>query len=335
MAEEIYPNLFRVKIPLPDSPLKFLNSYIIISDERNLIIDTGLNRQECFEEMESALKELRVERAVTDFFITHLHADHFGLLSKLVTDSSKVYFNRPDVELIESWEGFEPMIAYGGRNGFPEDKLRSALAQHPGYKFGSDWVPKLNILKDGNRIDIGGYHFQCIETPGHTLGHTCLYEPDKKILVSGDHILQDITPNIQCWSDDQNPLKRYLKSLDKVFNLDVELVLPGHRRLFNDHRQRIRELKTHHKKRLAEIQDILGSSPISAYETASQMTWDIRADSWDEFPLMQQWFATGEAISHLRYLEEKRMVRIKLSGMMIKFSNSSDPDLAPNIISSD
>jgi len=169
--------------------------------------------------MESALKELRVELAVTDFFITHLHADHFGLLTKLVTDSSRAYLNRPDAELIESWEGFEPMIAYGGRNGFPEDKLRSALTQHPGYKFGSDWVPKLNILKDGDRIDIGEYHFQCIETPGHTLGHTCLYEPDKKILVSGDHILQDITPNIQCWLDDKNPLKSYLKSLDKVFDL--------------------------------------------------------------------------------------------------------------------
>ncbi|MBW2607910.1 MAG: MBL fold metallo-hydrolase, partial [Deltaproteobacteria bacterium] len=155
------------------------------------------------------------------------------------------------------------------------------------------------------------------------LGHVCLYETDKKILVSGDHILQEITPNIQCWSDDQNPLRSYLKSLDKVFDLDVDLVLPGHRRLFSDHRHRIRELQTHHKKRLAEVQDILGSSPTSAYETASQMTWDIRADSWNEFPLMQQWFATGEAISHSRYLEEKRMIKRKTSGKMILFLSDS------------
>ncbi|BBO88129.1 MBL fold metallo-hydrolase [Desulfosarcina ovata] len=327
MVEEVRPNLFRVKIPLPDSPLRFLNSYIIISTKRNLIIDTGLNRQECFEAMKSALKELKVKLEVTDFFITHLHADHFGLLSKLVTESSKVYFNRPDAEIIESWEGFETMIAYAGRSGFPEGKLRSALTQHPGYKFGSDWVPKLNILKDGDHIDIGEYHFQCIETPGHTLGHTCLYEPDKKILVSGDHVLQDISPNIQCWSDDENPLKSYLKSLEKVFELDADLVLPGHRRLFNDHRQRIRELQTHHSRRLTEIQDILSNSPISAYETASQMTWDIRADSWKAFPLMQQWFATGEAISHLRYLEEKRMIRRKMADNMVKFLIPSDRSL--------
>lgn len=321
MVEEIGPNLFRVKIPLPDSPLKFLNSYIIISDERNLIIDTGLNRQECFKVMESALKELRVDLAVTDFFITHFHADHFGLLTKLVTDSSRVYFNRLEAERIESWEGFEPMIAYGGRSGFPEDKLRSALTQHPGYQFGSDWVPKINILKDNDPINIGKYHFRCIETPGHTLGHICLYEADKKILVSGDHILQDITPNIQCWSDDQNPLKSYLESLEKVFALEVDFVLPGHRRLFSDHRRRIRELKNHHKKRLTEVKDILGSSPMSAYETASQMTWEIRAENWDEFPITQQWFATGEAISHLRYLEEKRVIKRKTYGKIIHFIN--------------
>jgi hypothetical protein len=35
------------------------------------------------------------------------------------------------------------------------------------------------------------------------------------------------------------------------------------------------------------------------------MTWDIKCDSWEAFPLAQKWFATGEAISHLRYLKEK------------------------------
>jgi len=59
----------------------------------------------------------------------------------------------------------------------------------------------------------------------------CLYEPDKKIFVSGDHILADITPNISTWNELANPLKEYLSSLDKVYPLDVSLVLPGHRSL--------------------------------------------------------------------------------------------------------
>ena len=64
----------------------------------------------------------------------------------------------------------------------------------------------------------------------------------KKILISGDHILSDITPNIQCWSDQEDPLKNYLASLDKVYQLDVDLVLPGHRRVFKNFRERISEL---------------------------------------------------------------------------------------------
>jgi glyoxylase-like metal-dependent hydrolase (beta-lactamase superfamily II) len=196
MPEEIAQNFYRIEIPLPNNPLKSLNSYVIKDSEKNLIIDTGLNRKECLEAMHAGLKEIDVHLNETDFFITHLHADHFGLVSTLVTDSSKIFFNRPDAELMEGRGGWEPMIHYAGIVGFPEDELRSALNNHPGFKYGGDWHPELNLLQEGDLVEAGGYAFQCVETPGHTRGHICLYEPEKKILVSGDHILNDITPNI-------------------------------------------------------------------------------------------------------------------------------------------
>ena len=305
MCEEILPNLFRLKIPLPDSPLKYLNSYVIKGPDRNLIIDTGLNRRECLEAMQAGLSTLGIDLKASDIFITHLHADHFGLVAKLATDTSQVYFSRPEKELIESWEGFGPMIVYAGQNGFPEDELQAALDKHPGAKFGSEWIPEMKLLEDGDEIRIGDYKFRCVVTPGHTLGHICLYEPDKKILVAGDHILIDITPNIQCWSDTQNPLKHYLASLEKVYSLKVDLTLPGHRRLIENHQTRIEELKRHHADRLTEVLSILMAGALNAFQVASQMTWDIDSESWDQFPVAQKWFATGEAISHLRYLEEE------------------------------
>ncbi len=318
MCEEIFPNLFRVKIPLPESPLKYLNSYVIQGEKRNLIIDTGLNRTECFDAMQAGLREIGIDLTKTDFFITHLHADHFGLVGRLATPTSSVFFSRPEKELIESWEGFDEMINYAGQNGFPKDELRAALDKHPGAKYGSDWIPELKVLDDGNMIDVGDYHFRCVATPGHTMGHTCLYEPGKKILVAGDHILIDITPNIQCWADDQNPLKYYLASLDKVYHLQVALTLPGHRRLIKDHRARIDELKQHHADRLAEVRVLLEKGPLNAFQVASRMTWDIAYESWDQFPVAQRWFATGEAISHLRYLEEEgRLTRSNHSGITL------------------
>ena len=308
MIEEIQPNLFRVEVPLPNSPLKFLNSYVIRSSERNLIVDTGLNRKECLDAMHSGLQQLGIELEKTDFFITHLHADHFGLVSKLATSTSRVFFNRPERELIEASGWWERMVAYAARNGFPESELRAAINSHPGREFASEWVPETSILKDGDEIIAGDYRFRCVSTPGHSLGHTCLYEPNKKILVAGDHILIDITPNIQCWSDDHDPLQNYLTSLDRVNGLDIGLVLPGHRRLIADHKARIAELKEHHERRLREVLSILRESPRTAFEVASRMTWDLDCESWEEFPRAQKWFATGEAIAHLRYLQRKGFV---------------------------
>lgn len=320
MIEEIRSNLYRIEIPLPNSPLKSLNSYIVRGKNRNLIIDTGLNRKECLDAMHAGLKELGIDMENTDLFITHLHADHFGLVGKLATKETKVYFNRPDSEIVESWEGWGPMFAYGGMNGFPQHELQSAFKNHPGNMFGSEWSPELSILQEGDQIDVGDYHFTCVETPGHSMGHMCLYEPSTKLFVAGDHILIDITPNIQCWSDRQNPLADYLKNLDKVDKFDIELVLPGHRRLVRDYHGRIEELKRHHHHRLDEILSILEKGAMNAYEIASHMEWDINCDTWEEFPIAQKWFATGEAISHLRYLEEKKSISRRVEGEIIKFA---------------
>ena len=305
MIEEIRPNFFRIEIPLPNSPLKFLNSYIIRSLDRNLIVDTGLNRKECLEAMQSGLKKLEIDLAKTDFFITHLHADHFGLVGKLVSDNRIIYFNRPETELIEAWGGWDPMIAYAGKNGFPENELRTAIESHPGFKFGSEWIPDISVIKDGDEIEVGNYLFKCISTPGHSMGHMCLYESEQRILIGGDHILDDITPNIQCWSDEHNPLKHYIASLDKVNDMEIDLVLPGHRSVIADHKSRIIELKEHHQRRFKEILSILRHGPMSAFQVASKMSWDINYESWEKFPLQQKWFATGEAIAHVRFLEKE------------------------------
>jgi len=320
MCEEILPGLFRLKIPLPDSPLKYLNSYVIKGPDRSLIIDTGLNRLECLEAMQDGLSTLGIDLEASDIFVTHLHADHFGLVTKLATDTTQIYFSRPEKELIESWEGFGSMIVYAGQNGFPENELQAALDKHPGAKYGSEWIPEMLLLEDGDRIQVGDYAFKCVATPGHTMGHICLYEPDKKILVAGDHILIDITPNIQCWSDIQNPLKHYLASLDKVYDLKVDLTLPGHRRLIHNHQDRIEELKHHHFDRLSEVLSILKTGPLNAFQVASHMSWDIDSESWDQFPVAQKWFATGEAISHLRYLQEDGKLVRRVDGKMTLYS---------------
>jgi len=324
MIEEIFANLYRIEIPLPKNPLKALNSYVIRNTGRNLIVDTGWDQKECMDAMQAGLRVLGADLRKTDFFITHIHADHLGLLSRLATETSTIYFNQPEAERIKSVNRWNDFVDFARMNGFPEDELQAALHSHPGYKYGLKGNLPFRIVKEGDRISIGEYLFKCVETPGHTKGHICLYEPNKKILAAGDHILGDITPTIQLWSDDWDPLKEYLESLEKVYKLDIEVVLPGHRGIIRNCKERIQELKDHHEKRLEEIVSILRKGSQNAFEVASQMSWDVIYEAWDTFPVSQKWFATGEAIAHLKYLEKKRRIKREIQGQKIVYSLSTD-----------
>ena len=310
MPEQILPNLHRIEIPLPQSPLKSLNSYLIKGPDRSLIVDTGMNREECLGPMMAGLEALEVDLNRTDFFLTHLHADHIGQIGKLATESSTVFFNEVEAAVVtkESREAetrFGEFFKFYVANGFPEEELLKAFANHPGYKYSPKRKLEFTTIKEGDTLDYGGFSFQGIETPGHSPGHMCLYEPNEKILISGDHILFDITPNITCWPELPNALGSYLDSLEKVRHLEVKMVLPGHRTAWNQHQERINQLQAHHKSRLAEVVKALEDGEKSAWEIAPWIKWDIKVKSWEEFPTVQKWFAVGETLAHIRYLEVK------------------------------
>jgi len=310
LIKPIDENLHAVSVPLPNSPLKDLNAYVIKGEDRHLIIDTGFNRTVCYEAMLEGLAELGVDPARADFFLTHMHADHTGLVTRLAAPDSKIYFSRIDSQVFDEDNSWQPLIDYARLNGFPADELQRALHSHPGFKYSPEKRPVFSIVGDGDILEYGGYRLQCIATPGHTQGHMCLYEPDRRLLFSGDHILYDITPHIESWAYSVNALADYLSSLDRVRKLPVDLVLPGHRNFFPDMKARIDDLKRHHRERADEVLDVIGKRMMNAYDIAAGMTWDIDCASWQDFPIAQKWFATGEAIAHLQYLEgEGRIVR--------------------------
>ncbi len=324
MIVEIRSDLHVIEVPLPDNPLKAINSYVVTSPDRTLVIDTGMLRPECEQALRAGLEELHVDLSATDFFITHLHADHIGLVTELATGTSKVYFNRPDAELTEALvrdpdRVFGRLVAQARAFGFSGQEIHEALERHPGFKYSPPKFPPFEFLEDGDNLQAGRFAFVVVTTPGHTPGHLCLYEPDHKLLISGDHVLGDITPNITVWREDDDSLGDYLTSLDKVGKLDVDLVLPGHRRPFTDCGGRIDELNRHHRKRLEEVLRVLRKDPSTVYEVASKMTWEIVAESWTRFPIVQKWFAVSEAASHLRYLERRGAITSRVSGDVIRY----------------
>lgn len=308
MIEEVLPQLFRLKISLPKSPLKDLNSYVLVGQDRHLVIDTGFNTDQCFDAMTTGLGTLGIDLSRTDFMLTHMHSDHTGLAARLATPESRIFIGRADAPVFDDGIDWSPIVEYAVRHGFEREELSSALASHPGIRFRPLKMPPLNRLDDNDRMDVGRYRLRCISTPGHTKGHMCLFDENARVLISGDHVLHDITPHIESWSPDYDALGLYLQSLDKVRSLPVDLVLPGHRNAFSNLPARVDQLARHHRQRLAEVLAILARQPATAYETAAEMTWDIRADSFDQFPVAQKWFAVGEALAHLRHLETTGVV---------------------------
>jgi len=323
MIEEIMSQLYRIEIPLPNSPLKYINSYLIKSGKRCLIIDTGMNRDECREAMTSSIQKLGVDLGQTDFYITHVHSDHVGLAGNMVTPTSKTYLNWKEIPVFDQvytdiyrtslFQSHSP-------HGFPKKTLEEALRAMPGFKFSPAKGVTFSGVEDGTSIETGSYTFQCVETPGHSMGHMCLYEPKRKLLISGDHILFDITPHIGLSLGLDNPLGCYLSSLERIDKLDIKLILPGHRRCGSDHHKRIEEIKAHHKLRLTEIVQSLSHGEQTAYEITSQLTWDLNYPSWKHFPSLQKYLAVDETIAHLKYLEDLGQVQEWESGSRILFS---------------
>ena len=98
MTEQLYPNIYRLRIPLPKNPLKELNCYVIAGKERSLIIDTGFNRPECEEALLGGIAELGIALDRTDVLLTHRHSDHTGLARLLEERGARVFAGRAEQE---------------------------------------------------------------------------------------------------------------------------------------------------------------------------------------------------------------------------------------------
>ncbi len=317
MVEEVIEGIFRIPVPLPRNPLKATNCYVIKGDS-NLIIDTGFDRDDCWEALQAGLVELELDMERTDLFLTHLHADHVGLSRRLNRDGMLVFFNEPDATWFRKDEIWPNMIKFLELNGFPKGELSQVLDKHPGYKYTGDRHQDFTFVYDGDEIELGKFTFKVVHTPGHTAGHMCLYDQERKLLIAGDHILGDITPNIWLYSFESDPLGDYLFSLEKVAGLELDVILPGHRTIITEPQKRLKELKDFYLERIDEVWRILKEGPLTGYEVASRMRWDIRADNFDAFPTMQKWFATGEALANINYLAERDELEIEV-GDVVKF----------------
>lgn len=310
--EEVLPGIYRIPVPLKGNPLKELNSYLIRGD-KNLLVDTGFRTEDCRQALLEGLSLLGIRMENTDILLTHLHADHSGNAPDIVYNGNKIYMGRLDKKYTVGMGTQEEngiVLLHMSRverlkkNGISEELIKEMLKCTPSRTMAPnpDYVD-YTALDEGDEIQAGSYTLRAIETPGHTPGQMCFEIVGTGAMILGDHVLFDITPNITDWPGVEDSLGNYLASLDKIDKYDVTIPLPGHRKPADFH-QRIADLKAHHERRLAECRAAikrLGKAHL--YDITGNMTWKIRAASWDDFPPAQRWFALGECLSHIDHLK--------------------------------
>lgn len=306
------PAVFSVQVDLPQNPLRYLNVYVIMTPEQNLLIDTGFNRPECSAALWSGIRELGLDMKRTSVFLTHLHSDHSGLAWDFVDQGCPIYMGRIDYQYLDGMKNGGNLSAIEElfyREGFSREELALQDEGNQGRKYGVKRMFPANLVDDGTKLTFGDLKIQCIHTPGHTPGHMVLYLPEQQLLFSGDHILFDITPNIAVWNGVPHSLEDYLNSLDKIRALPIQAAFSAHRHGESDVYQRIDALQAHHKERLEEIRCAVEACPgATAYQIAGMITWSARGLGWEQFPPHQKWFAMGETLAHLKYLSDHGLV---------------------------
>lgn len=219
MVTQVAEHIYRIPVPLPGNPLKNLNAYLI-QGPRNLLVDTGFRQEECRTALTAGLAELGVDMASTDIFLTHLHSDHAGLAPELLSPTSRIFISQvdrprlpgPGVDMAARWANYDALFL---PHGFPPELLKELETANPARALAPIPCDRYEGISHGHQFHYGGYHFQALFTPGHTPGHMVLWEADHGILLLGDHVLFDVTPNITIWPNYHNPLADYLRSLER------------------------------------------------------------------------------------------------------------------------
>ncbi len=319
---EIYPNIYHVPIPLANSPLKELNCYIIKSDARNLIIDTGFNQPYGKAILLSAIESLNIPLEQTDIFISHLHADHSGLVCSLKNDHNKAYTSHTDGVLTNGlqsewyWNNFDERNQF---MGFPQEQLLDRT-KHPAYMYRPDHEVDFTEVSENDIINVGDYKFSVVDMAGHTPGQIGLYEPTHKICFCADHILAKISPNIISWDLENDYIGIFLQNLQKVQEMDIKHLFGGHRVFVEDHKVRIDELLNHHSARLQEVLLSLAERPLTPYEVAHHISWDFSGGVFNDFPVQQKWFAVSETLAHLQHLYFTNKINRTLDNGVLVYS---------------
>jgi len=310
-VENVTAGVWSVPVPIVGNPLRYVLSYLIEHDAGFVMIDPGWNHPDSWQALTSGLAKCEIPMsAVTAVVITHMHPDHHGQSGKVAAASGAWVGMHPAEDAfleLQRERGLmrDGMASYLRWCGAPARHLAELFASRENVGQAEPMARADRLLEHGDLIDAPGLRLRAVWTPGHTPGHLCYHDETHDLLLTGDHILPRITPNVSAYDMSANPLEDYLSSLAKLRGMQPGEVLPAHEYRFADLDSRLGDLAEHHRERLAETENLLtgaGASGLTAWQAATGVTW---SRPWAELASFQRQAGIGEVLSHLRYLQSR------------------------------
>lgn len=307
--DEVAPGIWRLVLPIPTF-LKSVNAYLVRDDDGYAFVDCGMDTEDCWAALMDQLDALGVElQAIHMIVATHGHPDHTGMAGRIRNEGdSSVLLHSSEQAFIDYRRGDpsgsqlrEWLIHYGVPPAEASDMASRVKA-------GDNATPAVSptkLLKGGEELRLSHYAFEVHWTPGHTPGHVCLYEPEHGLLLCGDHILQEVAPNVSLQPyTEENPMPGYLSSLEWMAEMPVELALPGHGQPFPSPRERALTLIGHQRDRQTQLQAMLTPKPQTSYELAAQVWATSKPHNWAEFPPRLRRNGIATVAAHMELLAE-------------------------------
>lgn len=309
---EVAPGVHRIALPLGIHGVSTVSAYLLHGDDGDVLVDCGIaagpeppvpgaDPDPCGA-LDQGLRAAgsRLDR-IARLVVTHAHIDHYGLAGEVVRRSGGELWmheaSRLDVEKYrnpdEAVDQRMLMLADHGLYGRELTETSEGLL---------DWIPMMpsvavpdRALSGGERMPAGDRIWEIVHTPGHSPGHVCLWSATDRVLCSGDHLLQIVSPPVTFERGfDPDPMGSYLDSLDRVARLEPELVLPGHGAPFREGARRAAAIARGKRRRLDRVREMVTERE----QTVTELTATLFRG---EMNGVQRHFAMAEILADLAF----------------------------------
>lgn len=315
---QITQDIYQVTLPLPFA-LNHVHCYLLRDDAGWSVLDTGLNTSKTRAAWQTVFETLQITPAgIRQIIVTHAHPDHYGMAGWFQAwCGAPVWMSPREIELANQvWiqdNLFAAMVDMFGVAGVPDNtKMEASLETKKMRKLTLPHPDTINLLVPGTELQMAGRTFEALHAPGHSDGQLIFYDAAGQLLLSGDQVLMEITPNIGLWPmSEPDPLGRYLASLRELAALEVRLALPGHGATISNWAGRLAELQQHHAERLEQTLAAVDTKGATPFQVSRQVFKDRTLTSHEVR------FAVAETLAHLEYLVAQDQLRRNVNGVWL------------------